>query len=211
MKDDDSESTLLAAWRGGDQGAGQALVRRYWADLYRFFAVATRGDHARAEELTQETFYTVVRRRERIEASFRAYCYGVARMKRFEAARQRLGAFEPLDELALEVHAAASPEDRLRSKLVVTVLRRLSPDDQLFIVLKDYLGFTQAELAEAFKIPQGRVAGRLNRARRRFRREFERLEIAQGERELTMRSLNTALASIVARLPRETLAPRSQP
>ena len=197
------ERALLTAWQAGDRLAAQTLVRRHWSDVLRFFLAVTKGDRADAEELTQDTFTTVVRRRDDIRSSFRAYCYGVARMKRFERRRDWQRNFIELDELELEPAPSADEGERVRAKLVITVLRRMPADDQLLLVLKDYLGFTQPELAETFKIQQSRVAGRINRARRRFRQEFARLELAPDERELTMRSLDSALRSIVARLPEE--------
>lgn len=148
---------------------------------------------------------TVLRRRDAITSSFRAYCYGVARLKRHEAFRARTkdADHQPADEhgVVLAADEGISEEDRQRCKLAISVLRRLDPDDQLLLVLKDYLGFTQPELAETFKIKQSQVSGRINRARLRFRREFEALEQTPEERDLTMRSLGSALASIVARLP----------
>ncbi|MCA9709861.1 MAG: sigma-70 family RNA polymerase sigma factor [Myxococcales bacterium] len=208
----DDENALLEAWKSGDRSAADRLCRRYWPDMLRFFLTATGGDEARAEELAQATFLTVLGRRDAIESSFRAYCYGVARHKRFEAARrwaaeQRHHAIDE-GELVLEAPPPASEEDRQRGMLAISVLRRLEPDEQLVLVLKDYLGFSQPELAETFQIPQSRVSGRINRARQRFRREFERLELRPEERELTLRSLSSALASIVARLPEELTGTR---
>lgn len=171
----------------------------------------TGGDRAAAEDLAQDTLMVVVANRDDIQTTFRAYCYGVARMKRLGANRKRQARAREtsLDEILFTAAGteaeACSKEDRMRAKLAITVLRRLSPDEQCILIYKDHLGFTQPELAEAFKIPQSRVAGRVHRARRRFRRCFEALELDPSERELTERSLNTALASIVARFPERLL------
>lgn len=211
MRDD--ESGLLAAWKAGDESALHSLVREYFPDIQRFFLTACGGDVARADDLTQDTFLTVVRKRDDIEESFRAFCYGVARMKRFEAGRRqrrRDQESSPDEALQLQAPSGLSEADRQRSKIAIAVLRRLEADDQLLLILKDYLGFTQPELAETFKIPQTRVAGRINRARLRFRREFEAMEMQAAERELTMRSLGSALASIVARLPTDLAARAAQ-
>lgn len=205
---DDAE--LLEAWKGGHVAAGEALVRRHWSDLLRFFLAATGGDQSSSEDLAQETMLTVLCRRDAITSSFRAYCYGVARLKRHEAFRARTkgAAHRPAEDhgVALVADAGMSDDDRQRCKLAISVLRRLEEDDQLLLVLKDYLGFTQPELAETFKIGQSQVSGRINRARLRFRREFEALEQTPEERELTMRSLGAALASIVAKLSPDIVA-----
>ncbi len=208
------DASLLARWQTGDRSAGDTLVRHAWPDMLRFFLAATGGDRAMAEDLTQDTFVTALGHRDDMTTTFRAYCYGIARLKRFEAARQRRARARHDDPVAnalvLETPESLSEEDRQRSKRAIAVLRRLEPDEQLLLVLKDYLGFTQPELADTFKIPQPRVSGRINRARRRFRREFEALELHPQDYELTLRSLGSALASIVARLP-EHLLPEPAP
>lgn len=207
MQSDEAE--LLAAWQAGDGAAAQTLVRQAWPDMLRFFLAATSGDLAMAEDLTQDTFLTALRHRDDIATTFRAYCYGVARLKRFEAMRSRaaraLHDEAELDHLVGVEEGEHDEEQRQRGKRAIAVLRRLEPDEQLLLVLKDYLGFTQPELAETFKIPQSRVSGRINRARRRFRLHFEALELEPREAELTLRSLSSALASIVVKLSEERL------
>lgn len=197
------DQACLEAWQAGDDAAGGELVRRHWPGVVRFFLATTGGDRVAAEDLAQDTFLTVVRQRDAIATSYRAYCFGVARMKRFEAARSRRARARVVgdDDALADFPDQVSEAERARARLAITVLRRLEPDEQLLIILKDYLGFTQPELAETFKVTQGRIAGRLTRARRRFRREFEAMELAPDDRERTLRSLDTALASMVARFP----------
>ena len=45
---------LLARWRGGEQSAGDALVRRHYGSVLRFFEVRTRVDSllGRLDELS---------------------------------------------------------------------------------------------------------------------------------------------------------------
>lgn len=177
--------------------------------MLRFFLASTGGDRARAEDLAQETFVTVVHRADAITSTFRAYCYGVARLKRLEDLRRHGRAATDDDSVLEFIDAPQVPEaERQRGRIAIAALRQISDDDQQLIVLKDYLGFSQAELAEVFKIRAPQVAGRLNRARLRFQRRFEAIEANPVERELTERSLASALASIVAQLPAAIVALR---
>ena len=56
------DAQLLLAWRGGDADAGRALVKRHYASIYRFFYGKV-VDGA-CEDLTQETFEVLIRRRD---------------------------------------------------------------------------------------------------------------------------------------------------
>ena len=128
----DDENALLEAWKSGDRSAADRLCRRYWPDMLRFFLTATGGDEARAEELAQATFLTVLDRRDAIESSFRAYCYGVARHKRFEAARrwaaeQRHRAIDE-GELVLEAPPGHPAEAPTRGHEIVYARRALLLD-----------------------------------------------------------------------------------
>src|ERR1051325_6527963 len=68
---------LLESWRAGDVRAGQALFRRYFHDVYRFFANKV---GAEADELVQQTFAAsvVAAARFRGGSSFRTYLFAIA-------------------------------------------------------------------------------------------------------------------------------------
>ncbi|MFY0541039.1 sigma-70 family RNA polymerase sigma factor [Nannocystis pusilla] len=161
--DDDA---LLTAWRAGRREAGQALIERHYAAVFRFF-------HGKAppsvcEDLAQKTFETLCRRRDgfRGEGSFRAYLLGVARFVLIGWNR-RERRFDAVDDSALPANEP-SPSGTLAEqetlRLVATALRGLDLDDQILIELKDWEGLSQAELAALFELPQPTVARRLQRA-----------------------------------------------
>ena len=72
------EQALLVAWQSGAAQAGQALLRRHYAGLTRFFR--SKAGEA-AFELTQATFLACVegKRALRSTTSFPAYLYSIAR------------------------------------------------------------------------------------------------------------------------------------
>src|SRR5688500_100450 len=75
-----SDEERVEAWRGGDQSAGDELLRTHYASVRRFFDLKV--PHA-AEDLTQATFLGLVEGKERIASpgGFRAYLFGIARRK----------------------------------------------------------------------------------------------------------------------------------
>lgn len=69
---------LLDAWCGGDNVAGDALIRRHFEAVCRFFRGKLGED---VEDLIQRTFQicTVRRRDLAVDGSFRGFLFGVAR------------------------------------------------------------------------------------------------------------------------------------
>jgi len=55
------DATLLARWRDGDRGAGEALFARHFDCVFGFFETKC---EAEADELTQATFLACLRARE---------------------------------------------------------------------------------------------------------------------------------------------------
>ncbi|MFZ6178848.1 RNA polymerase sigma factor [Nannocystis pusilla] len=201
------EQALLEAWRGGDAEAGRQLITRYYAAIYRFFY--NKAEPAACEDLAQETFEVVVRRRDafRGDSPFRAYVYGIARfvLVAHIRRRQRHGKrFEPAEDSAIDPATEGSVTalfaDRELEYIVVQALRSLPLDDQILVELKDWEGLTQAELADLFEAPQPTVARRLQRARTRLREAVERLVADPALRDASVHGLDSCMQSIYGKL-----------
>lgn len=196
------DSALLDAWRSGQREAGQALIQRHYAGVFRFFH--GKVPPATCEDLAQQTFEVLCRRPEgyRGEGSFRAYLFGVARFVLIGWTR-RNRRFEPSDE-SLLVADYPSPSgvlaDQETLRLVATALRTLALDDQILIELKDWEGLEQAELAVLFAVPRPTVARRLQRARERLRAAVEALCTDPTRREASLRNLDSCVQSIRAHI-----------
>ncbi len=70
-----SDSSLIEAWRDGDERAATELVRRHAAPLARFLSAAGAGAGEDVEDLVQETFLRAFRRIETFKgvSSFRTW------------------------------------------------------------------------------------------------------------------------------------------
>lgn len=196
------DPALLEAWQGGDKQAGRQLVKRYYEPIYRFFFGKV-ADGA-CEDLTQETFEVLIRRREgyRGEGPFRAYLYGIARFVLVAHIRKRQrhrDRFEPAEHSAIDPVSAAASEifaAREHERVVAAALRSLPLDDQITIELKDWEGLTQDELASLFEVPRSTMGSRISRARARLRKAIEaQLKDAQKLAELE-EGLETCMRSI---------------
>jgi len=76
-----SDEDLLLRMMAGDEDAFTALYRRRQGGIYRF-ALQITGNSGIAEEITQETFLTLIRRPHRFDStrgSLAAFLFGVAR------------------------------------------------------------------------------------------------------------------------------------
>ncbi|MBZ5715886.1 RNA polymerase sigma factor [Nannocystis pusilla] len=201
------ERALLEAWRDGDVAAGRQLITRYYAAIYRFFY--SKVVPLACEDLAQETFEVVVRRRDafRGDSPFRAYVYGIARfvLVAYIRKRQRHGKrFEPAEDSAIDPATEGSVSalfaDRELEYIVVQALRSLPLDEQILVELKDWEGLTQAELAALFEVPQPTVARRLQRARARLREEVARLVADPALRDASVQGLDSCMQSISGKL-----------
>ncbi|MEM6989706.1 MAG: sigma factor, partial [Myxococcota bacterium] len=93
--EDTTDDALLAAWRDGDRGAGDALVNRHFDAVSRFFRSKLGDD---VEDLIQRTFLDCVESRDRIQRpTFRAFLFAVARNRLFDHLRR--GLRRPVDQL----------------------------------------------------------------------------------------------------------------
>ncbi len=169
-----SDVELLEAWRAGDRGAGNALVRKHFGRIHRFFR--SKVDEG-IEDLAQQTFLAAVEARDRVEndAAFAAYVFGIARRQLMMALRKkyaRAKVFAP-DEVSL-AHLGAGEGPgvqtwlgaREEQAILVQALRSIPLDYQIAIELHYWEGLTVQEIASVVEAPAGTVKSRLSRARK---------------------------------------------
>ncbi len=180
MEREPSDTELLDAWASGTSSAGEALVRRHYGAISRFFANKVSRD---PEELVQRTFLRCVESRAtfRGDAPFRAYLYGVARNVLLEYFREKRRHVDvDVDGSASSAHALdPSPSQMIAQRreiaLLLESLRRIPLDLQILLELAYWEDLSTSEVAVTLGIPQGTVKGRLSRARRLLAIEYERL------------------------------------
>ena len=197
----------LARARAGDEGAFEALTEPHRRELqvhcYRIL-----GSLQDAEDLVQETLLAAWRGLERFEgrASLRAWLYRIATNRCLNMLRDRgrrpqevppMAAPEPTrrtEPLWLEPYpdallegveeaSTAAPEPRyeLRESVglaFVTALQQLPPRQRAVLVLRDVLGFKNAEVADMLDTGDTAVKGALQRARAKVR-----TQVGAGDRE----------------------------
>lgn len=171
-----SDLELLERWRRGDALAGNALFRRHFQSIYRFFRDKVSGDE---DELIQATFFACVRARDqfREDCSFRAYLFTLARHELYQHIRRKarrgnldfgvtsLADLGPSPSRVLEL-------DQQRARLT-DALRQLPLQQQLLIELHYWEDMRPVELAEIFAITQATARVWLFRARQALRETLE--------------------------------------
>ncbi|HLT40149.1 MAG TPA: sigma-70 family RNA polymerase sigma factor [Enhygromyxa sp.] len=178
---------LLAAWRAGDDVAGNALVRRHFSSVYRFFRSKLDEN---VEDLTQQVLLALVEGRDRVRehGNFRAYLFGIARRTLMMHLRGRYRAgkvFSPSDQ---SIHDVASGDGSLgellaarrEQRLLVAALRSIPIDFQIVVELYYWEELSVATIAEITEVAPGTVKSRLSRARALLETQLERLARAYG-------------------------------
>jgi RNA polymerase sigma factor (sigma-70 family) len=175
-----SDFDLLDAWAAGDSAAGDALTRRHYDRVFRFFEV--KASHM-ADDLTQRTFLACVEALPsfRREAGFKAFLFGIARNmllrdQRRDGRAERAQSFS--DFAANEPWTSVS---RLvvrgeEHRLLLCALAGLDDDFALPLQLHYFENLRVAEIGAAMGIPTSTVTSRLMRGRQLLRAGIQRLE-----------------------------------
>jgi RNA polymerase sigma-70 factor (ECF subfamily) len=160
---------LMQRFIGGDGSAFDALFLRHAARLHAYLRRMVGA--ATADDLTQTTFLSVVRSRDRFQrgARFRPWLYAIAS----NAARDhvRRARFEqPTDdgeppEQAVEAQFA----DPALDKAVHAALAELPPQQREAILLHRFEGFSFSEIAETLGLTESAVKVRAHRGYVRLR------------------------------------------
>ena len=180
------DEQLFAAWRRGDQVAGNQLARRYYSALRSFFR--TRVASQEVEELTQRVLlYTIAQpQRFRGASSLHHYIFSVARKALAERHRKSWRNLE--DPRSVDEHGAlvTPPSQILVRRESAARLRRAI--EALSIPHAEVLdlhlhGLDNHEIAAQLGINYNTVRSRLSRAIDSVREQLERDEPCAREHE----------------------------
>ena len=165
----ETDEQLMVAFSRGSMDAFSELFLRYKQPLYGFFRRRV-ADQAQAEELTQDTFFAIVRASSRYEpcALFRTYLYAIA-FKILRAYRRKAALRATLfgSEAGSRQPAFATPsEAELWVRQAVAKLERL---DREILTLREFERLSYAEIADLLRLPLNTVRSRLFRARMALR------------------------------------------
>ncbi|HIQ01323.1 MAG TPA: RNA polymerase sigma factor [Anaerolineales bacterium] len=176
------EREAIARLKRGDIGGLEVLVRRYQVQAVRAATLIVR-DREIAEDIVQSAFLRAYERIDQFDAGRPFgpwFLRSVVNDAVKAAARRRR-------QVPLEAGSAreeASPADLLADpnpgpadlaeaaetrQAVLAALDRLPPAQRAAIVLRYYLGLSEAEMADELACPPGTVKWRLHAARKRLR------------------------------------------
>ena len=177
----DEDLALLDAWCGGDEAAGNALVKRHFRAVYGFFRNKIDGD---IDDLIQRTFLGCVEGRDKFrrESSFRTYLFAIARNELYGTLRRR-GRAQAIDftQASVDDCGGADPTptaelvDRQEKRLLLRALRRIPVDDQVALELYYWQGLSAREVGAVLELPENNVRSRLHRAKAKLRERVAEL------------------------------------
>jgi RNA polymerase sigma-70 factor (ECF subfamily) len=177
------EIALITAARHGDLDAFNRLVLAY-QDLAFNLAYRMLGEESRAEECTQDAFFSAYRNLNSFRGgSFKAWVLRMVNNACVDELRRRkrrpLVPLEPLDDdeevesPAWLADTAPSPEETAAAheldQAITHCLQTLMPDARSVILLADVEEMAYEEVAVSLRTPLGTIKSRLARARLKMR------------------------------------------
>ena len=164
-----SDERLMLAFTQGSSEAFTELFHRYKQPVFGFFCRRV-SDPVSADELTQETFFALLRASARYEprALFRTYLYAIG-FKILRAHRRKA-----VFRAAFQDHRNSLPEpskqDATESGLWVRrAVEKLDPVDREIVMLREFEQLSYTEIADLLRLPLNTVRSRLFRARTALR------------------------------------------
>jgi RNA polymerase sigma-70 factor (ECF subfamily) len=187
----DPDAALLAQLRRADAGAAEALVDAYGDRVYRL-AIRITGNAADAEEVVQDTLWTVTRKIDTFQgaAAFGSWVYRITANVAYQKLRGRRSrrndvSWDDLapafDEKGQHVEVAVDWSRRLQDPAIEGELKstlcnaidELPADYRTAFLLHDVEGLSNPEIAETLRIKLSTIRSRVRRARLFLRRRLE--------------------------------------
>jgi len=168
-----SDERLMLAFSKGSSDAFTELFSRYKQPIYGFFRRRV-AESAHAEELTQETFFALLRAAVRYEprALFRTYLYAIG--LKILRAHRRKAAFRATFLGQPKSMPDPSKRDATEAGLWVRrAVEKLEAIDREILMLREFEQLSYAEIADLLQLPLNTVRSRLFRARNALRNLLE--------------------------------------
>ena len=174
---------LVESFLDGDDKAFGVLVDRFKRKIYSL-AYQVLGNHLDADEVVQETFVRVYKKREELKdvRYFSSFIIRVATNYSIDLLRKRKGhsgigddASSLPGEIQLDLsRRVATPSDNFEKKRMMEEIQRaleqLPPRQRLTAILHDVEGYTKAEIAQTFDCPEATVRSNLHIARTKIKK-----------------------------------------
>ncbi len=174
---------LVQDFLDGDQRAFEILVDRFKRKIYSL-AFQVLGNHLDADEVVQETFVRVYRKREELKdvRYFSSFVIRVATNYAIDLLRKRKGHSGIPDdtgslpgEIQLDLsRRVKTPSENFEKKRLMEeifrALEQLPPRQKLTAILHDVEGYTKTEIAQTFDCPEATVRSNLHIARTKIKK-----------------------------------------
>lgn len=165
----ETDEQLMAAFTRGSADAFSILFQRYKQRIFAFFCRRV-DDRSQAEELTQDTFFALLRAAERYQATalFRTWLYAVALNMLRSHRRKTL--FRAMFSGRVAEHYDPPAPAILEAEFALReAVGKLEPADREILLLREFEELSYAEIASVLHIPINTVRSRLFRARTALR------------------------------------------
>lgn len=184
-----TDTDLVAAVRGGDDAAFEELYRRYYPRIAAFVRGYLR-DGGRAEDVTQETFMSALRRLRQTDAeiNFKPWIFEISRNGAIDQYRRNVRTEEVSIDIeggfaAAEASRVARPRgpdswmlDKERLDHLRGALDELSETHHRIIVMRELEGLSYREIGAKMHLTPAAVESTLFRARRKLEHEYSQLD-----------------------------------
>ena len=167
---DQPDPDVLRRARHGDERAFALIVRQYQTPLYNYVARVLGADRSLAEDLCQEVFLRVYQALPGFDSrcQFTTWLFQVAKHRVVDElrARERRGR-PPVDiESVPHLSLAMVPGDSVEEMDVVwRAIGSLNVDLKMALLLRDVVGLSYAEIADALETTLATVKWRIYKAR----------------------------------------------
>ncbi len=183
-----SDEELIERFQKGDLYAFDLIVKRYKDQLlnfvYRFV-----GNQEEAEDIVQETFLRVYRKRRAYKriAKFSTWIYTIAgNLARTELRRRKRRKLFSVTDMGFEDRdyeisdEGYNPESQVDGLITEEIIQReiqnLSPKFREVIILRDVQELSYEEISKIIKVPIGTVKSRVNRGRLKLQSRLKHLK-----------------------------------
>jgi RNA polymerase sigma-70 factor (ECF subfamily) len=185
----DDLDDLVAAARGGNRAAFDALVRATYVDTFTLAHRLT-GDDEDARDVVQEAYLRAYRglRRFRGDAQFTTWLYRITANcasthlgRRSRHRHEELHDDLPVDDLRPAHDPVGRAENAALRERVEVALRDLPPRLRSVVVLRDIYDMAHEAIAAELGISESAAKVRLHRARRKLRDDVFLRELAEAD------------------------------
>ena len=185
---------VLRKAQRGDERAFSLILRAYETPVFNYVLRLVGGDRALAEDLTQEVFLRVYQGLPKfsLRSKFTTWLFQVTKnrvLDELRASERRPRALVAIDDIApLEVLDA--PIERLEEiDALWQAVENLSTDLKMALLLRDVVGLSYTEIADALEVTLATVKWRIYKAREEVQVALVREGVSFGTQPATAEQL----------------------